>query len=103
MVATEVASLTFDAALLVAFARSTELCSILPVRTKRDETRRQLALLAAQNLLYRARQVIVAKHPKDAIEVRERKLMCFKKSLLRRRRIRPVEPAPLAIERIEKT
>src|SRR6266404_3497043 len=58
VVAAEVASLALHAALLMAFARGAELGLILPVGTKRDEPCRQLALLAAQDLLHRARQVI---------------------------------------------
>ena len=83
VVAAEVANFPFHAALLMAFARGAELGLILPVRTERDEPRRQLALLAAQDLLHRARQVIVAKSPEDALEVREGKFVRFKKSLLR--------------------
>jgi hypothetical protein len=75
VVAAEVASLTLHAALLMAFARGAELGLILPVRTERDEPGRQLALLAAQDLLHRAREVIVTKPPKDALEVSERQFV----------------------------
>jgi len=75
VVAAEVASLALHAALLMAFARGAELGLIPPVRTERDEPCRQLALLAAQDLLHRARQVIVAKPPEDTLEVRERQFV----------------------------
>ena len=90
MVAPEVASLSFDAALLVSFARRAELCPVLPVRTERDEPRRQFALLAAQNFLNRARQVIVAKHPEDTF-VSERQFVRLEKCLLRRTCIRSMK------------
>src|ERR1039457_6276550 len=91
VVAAEVANFALHAALLMAFARGAELGLILPVRTERDEPCCQLALLAAQDLLHRARKVIVAKPPEDAFEILESKFMRFKKSLLRRTRIRPME------------
>jgi hypothetical protein len=75
----------------MAFARSAKLGLILPVRTERDEPRRQLALLTAQYLLHRTRQVIVAKPTEDAIEILEGKFMRFQKSLLRRTWIRPMK------------
>ena len=81
VVAAEVANFTFHAALLVAFARRAELGLILPMRTERDEPGRQLSLLAAQNLLHRARQVIVAQPPEDAFEVIEGKLVRLQKCL----------------------
>src|SRR5258708_7153339 len=79
VVAAEVAYLALHAALLMAFTRGAELGLILPVGAERDEPCRQFALLAAQNLLHRARQVIVAKHAKDALEVSERQLVSLQK------------------------
>jgi hypothetical protein len=52
VVTAEIVNFSFEAALLMAFAGRAELRSILPLRTERDEPRRQLALLAAQDLLY---------------------------------------------------
>ena len=91
MITAEVANFALHAALLMAFARGAELGLILPVRTERDKPCRQLALLAAQDLLHRARKVIVAEPPEDAFEILEGKFMRFKKSLLRRTWIRPME------------
>ena len=68
----------------MAFTWGAELGLILPVRTERDEPRRQFALLATKDLLHRTRQVIVAKPPEDALEILEGKFMRFQKSLLRR-------------------
>src|SRR5664280_1697487 len=83
VVAAEVAHFTFHPALLVAFAGRAELSLILPVRTEGDEASRQLALVAAQDLLHRARQIIVAKPAENAAEVMERQLVRFQKRLLR--------------------
>jgi hypothetical protein len=71
VVATEIAHFTFHAALFMALARRAELGLILPVRTKRNEPCRQISLLATQDLLYRAGQVIVTKPSEDAFEVLE--------------------------------
>ena len=75
VVAAEVAHLALHAALLMAFARGAELRLIPPVRTEGDSSCRQLSLRAAQDLLHRARKVIVAKLPEDTLEVRERQFV----------------------------
>ena len=83
VVAPEVAAFTFHAALLVAFAGRAEVSLILPVRAEGDEASRLLAPIAAQDLLHRARQVVVAKPAEDAAEVMKRQLVGFQKRLLR--------------------
>src|ERR1035438_9960826 len=83
VVAAEVAHFAFHPALLVAFAGRAEIGLILPVRTEGYEAGRQLPLIAAQYLLYRARQVVVAKPTENAAEVMERQLVGFQKRLLR--------------------
>src|ERR1035437_2398524 len=83
VVAAEVAHFAFHPALLVAFAGRAEIGLILPVRTEGDEAGRQLPLIAAQDLLYCTRQVVVAKPAENAAEVMERQLVCFQKRLLR--------------------
>ena len=83
MVAPEVAPFAFHAALLVAFAGRAEIGLILPVRAEGDEANRQLALIAAKDLLHCTGEVVVAKATEDAAKVMERQLMCFQKRLLR--------------------
>ena len=61
------------------------------MRSERDEPCRQLSLLAAQDLLHRARQVIVAKPAKDPFKVSECQFVRLQKRLLRRTRISPME------------
>src|ERR1700757_241763 len=83
VIAPEVTNLSFYATLFVAFARCAELRLVLPVRTKGDEASRLLSLIAAQNLLHCARQVVVTKPPKDATEIMKCQLVCLQKCLLR--------------------
>src|ERR1022692_5150802 len=83
VVAAEEAHFAFHAALLMAFAGRAKLSLILPVRTEGNEAGRQLPLIAAQDLLYCTRQVVVAKPAENAAEVMERQLVCFQKRLLR--------------------
>src|SRR5450759_1215402 len=83
VVAAEVAHFAFYAALLMAFAGCAELGLILPVRTEGDETSRQLALIAAQNLLHRTRKVVIANPAEHAAKVMERQFVRFQKRLLR--------------------
>ena len=77
VVAPEVAHFAFHAALFVAFARSAETGLVLPMGTKGDEARRQLPLIAAQNLLHRARQVVVAQLAKDPTKIMESQFVRF--------------------------
>src|SRR6266508_3654680 len=70
VVAPEVAP--FDAALLVAFAGRAEIGLILPVRAKGNKASRQLAFIAAQDLLHRTGKVVVPKATEDAAKVMER-------------------------------
>jgi hypothetical protein len=82
VVASKVSALAFDAALLVAAGRVTELALVAPVRTESDEAAGLFPPMSTQDLLHRARQVIVAERAKDAAEVAERQLEGFKKCLL---------------------
>src|SRR5450759_3357025 len=83
MVSAEVAYLAFHTALLVASRRITELCLKAPVRADGDQTLRLLSLMAAQNLLHRALQVVVAQAAEYATEIVKCQLVRFQKGLLR--------------------
>src|ERR1019366_7198729 len=83
MVAPEVAHFAFHAALLIAPRRIAELRLKTPVRTETDQPLRLFPLMAAQNLLHRTLQVVVAQPLEDATEVAKRQLVRFQKSLLR--------------------
>src|SRR5258707_12217000 len=80
MVPAEVTYLAFHATLLVAPRRIAELRLESPVRAEGDQALRLLPLMAAQNLLHRALQVVVAQAPEHAAEIQ---LMRFQKGLLR--------------------
>src|ERR1700747_1845758 len=83
VIAPEVTNLSFYATLFVAFARCAELRLILPVRTEGDESSRLLSLIAAQDLLHCAGQVVVLKPPEDAAKIMKCQLVRFQKCLLR--------------------
>src|ERR1700728_4511668 len=79
VVAAEVASFPFHAALLVATGRVAKLALKAPVRAKRNETAGLLAAISAQHLLHRTLQVVVTQRAEHAAEVGKRKLMRFEK------------------------
>src|SRR5712692_2452133 len=83
MVAPEVAHFAFHAALLIASCRVAELRLETPVRTETDQPLRLFPLMAAQNLLHRALQVVVAQQLEHATKVAKRQLVRFQKGLLR--------------------
>ena len=83
MVPAEVTHFAFHAALLVAPRRIAELRLKAPVRAEGDQALRLLPLMAAQNLLHRALQVVVAQAPEHPTEIAKRQFVCFQKSLLR--------------------
>ena len=82
MVAAEVSAFAFDAALLVAAGRITELALITPVRTESNEAAGLFAPIAAQYLLHRTCKVIVAEKSENPAKIAECQLMSFKKCLL---------------------
>src|SRR5277367_5373957 len=82
VVAAEVANLTFDAALFVAFAWRAEGGHIAPVRTKSNEAFCLFTAMSAQNPSHRAAQVVIAKRMKYSTEACEGQLMSFQKRLL---------------------
>src|SRR5215469_10646768 len=82
VVTPEVARLAFDAAFFVWFGRRAKLALEVPVRAESDEPCGFLASVAAQDLLYRALQVVVAQQPKNALKVLERVLVGIQKRLL---------------------
>src|ERR1039458_5518841 len=90
VVAAKVAHFAFHATLLMALTGSAKAGLVLPVRAKGDETGRQFPLLATQDLLHRARQVIVAEPPEYSPKIMKRQLMGFQKRLLRGSQIRPM-------------
>src|SRR5580693_7867120 len=69
MVAPEVSAFAFDSTLLVAASRVAELALKAPVRTEGDEAAGLFPPMAAQDLLDRTREVIVAKQPEDPAKV----------------------------------
>src|ERR1035437_7013262 len=83
VVAAEVGHFAFYAALLMAFAGCAELSLILPVRTEGAETRRQLALSAAHNLLHRTRKFVRAKPAEPAAKVMDPQFVPSQKPLRR--------------------
>src|SRR5579863_5022803 len=68
MVPPEVAHFAFHATLLVAPRRIAKLRLESPMRTKGDQPIRLLSLVAAQNLLHRALQVVVTQSPEHSAE-----------------------------------
>jgi hypothetical protein len=82
MVSAKVAYLAFHAALLIASRRIAELCLKAPVRAEGDQAFRLLSLMAAQNLLHRALQVVVAQATEHATKVVKRQFVRFQKGLL---------------------
>ena len=93
MVPPEVSYFSFHSAFLVAFGPIAELRVVAPVRAEGEESLRFFALPAAQHLLHRTLQVVVAQHLKHSAKIRERQLMAFQKRLLRGVRVGYVKPA----------
>src|SRR6266852_7537211 len=85
------AQLSFHASFFVAARRVAILALETPVRPEGDDAFGFHALPAAQDLLHRAREVVVAQRAEDAVEVGERVLVPFQKRLLGRVGIGPVE------------
>jgi hypothetical protein len=83
MIPAEIAHFALDSAFLVAPRRIAKLRLKAPVRAESDQAFRLLPLMAAQNLLHRALQVVVAQAPEHPAEIAERQLVRFQKSLLR--------------------
>lgn len=69
MVAPEVSAFTFDAALFVAAGRVAELALKAPVRPKSNEAAGLFALVAAEDPLYDALQVVITEKLEDAIKI----------------------------------
>ena len=82
MIAPEVAALVLHPALLVAARRVAELALETPMRPERKEALRLFPLVATQDLLHRATQVVVAKALENAAKISERQLMRFQERLL---------------------
>src|SRR5580658_3499984 len=82
VVAPEVSAFAFDAALLVATCRVTELALKPPVRTERNEAARFLTATAAKDPLHSTLQVVVTEYAKNTIKISKGELMRFKKCLL---------------------
>src|SRR5262249_7312619 len=97
------AGLALDATLLVRLRRRAEVACEAPVRAESDEPRGLLALMAAQDLLYRALQVIVPEQPKDSAKIMKRVLVGLEKRLLGGAMIGPMNAAPLIMLRSENT
>src|ERR1019366_2837561 len=83
MIPAEVPHLAFYSALFVASRRIAKLCLESPVRAEGDQALRLLPLMAAQNLLHRALQVVVAQAAEHATEIVKCQLVRFQKGLLR--------------------
>ena len=82
VIAPEVSSFSFDAALLVRLGRRAKLRLESPVRTEGNEASRLFPPMSAQNLLHRRGQVVIAKLAEHAAKVGERQLVRFQKRLL---------------------
>src|SRR5262249_43112256 len=87
MIPPKISGLAFYSSLLVPGARRTELRLIPPVRTKSYESCALVSLASPQNLLHRARQVVIPQYSEDSTEVGEGLLVRFEKRLLRGPRI----------------
>src|SRR3954467_411569 len=84
MVSSEISRFPFDAALLMRFRRRAELTFKSPMRTESNKTSCFLAAIPPKDLLYRSRQIVIAKLAKCPAEEGERQLMRFQKRLLSR-------------------
>ncbi len=82
-VAPEPPHFSFHAALFVTGRRVAVIALEAPVRTERDHTQRFLTLMAAQNFLYRAGEIVVPQQVKNAAEVSEAMFVAFQECLLR--------------------
>src|SRR6266545_4046866 len=83
MIPAEVTYFPLHSAFLVAPRWIAELRLESPVRAEGDQACRLLPLMAAQNLLHRTLQVVVAQAPEHPTEIAKRQFVCFQKSLLR--------------------
>ena len=75
--------LAFHPALLVPSCRIAKFRLETPVRAEGDEPLGLLRLMAAQNLLHRALQVVIAQQSEDTTKMVKRPLVRFQESLLR--------------------
>ena len=91
IVAAILPTFTLDATLFVSLAGRTELGGKAPVRAESDEPGGLFALMAAQDLLHRAGQVVEAQAVKDPAKPPECQLVGFQKRLLRGMRIDAVK------------
>ncbi len=82
MVAPKVPGFALDATLLVRLRWCAEITFEPPVRPEGDEPRGLFTLMAPQDLLYRALEVVVPEQPKDSAQVMKRSLVSFEKRLL---------------------
>ena len=78
----EVSALLFHAALLIAAPGRAELALESAVRAEGDESLCLLPLMAAQNLLHRALQIVETQHPEYPAEIPEGQLVSLQKRLL---------------------
>src|SRR5208282_713931 len=83
VVAPEVAYFAFHPTLFVASARIAEIAFEAPVGTKRNQPTGLFPLIAAQDLLHCALQVVVAQSAEDTAKIAKRQLMRLQEGLLR--------------------
>jgi len=90
----EITHLPFHAPFLMALGRRAERGLELPVRTKRDKARRFLPLVATENLLDRAGQIVVAQPSKYPTKIMKGVLVRVQKGLLGGARIGAMKRGP---------
>src|SRR5713226_2770040 len=94
MIAPKGPDFAFYATLFMALARRTEACLEIPVGTERHEARRFLAAKAAQDLLHRRAEVVVAQTAKRTPQVVKSQLVGFQERLLRRSQVGSLKCRP---------
>src|SRR5688500_6170780 len=87
VISPEVSRFTFNAALLMTFARSAKLCLKFPMRSKCNEPLGFFSAIASQDLFHRASQIVVAQNPEYSRKIGESQLVPLQERLLRRSRI----------------
>ncbi|HUW79388.1 MAG TPA: hypothetical protein VMV54_00680 [Acidocella sp.] len=94
VVTPEISAFSRNATLLMTLSECAEFGGKPPMRAERQEPHRLLAPMAAQDLTYRTRQIVVAQQAKHPTEISERQLVRLEKRLLGHVQIRPVKRRP---------